>query len=36
MKNSYLQAEGADTSREGQVDFTEALRTATYSLRVQK
>jgi len=36
MKNSHLQAEDAETSREGQVDFTEAWRTATYRLRVQK
>jgi len=36
MENSHLQAEGADTSKEGQVDLTEALRTATYMLRMQK
>jgi len=36
MENSHLQTEGAETSREDQVEFTEALRTATYLLRVQK
>jgi len=36
MENSHLQAEDAETSREGQMDFTEAWRTATYILRVQK
>jgi hypothetical protein len=35
MDDSHLQAEGADTRREGQVDFTETLRTVTYSLRMQ-
>jgi len=35
MKNSHIHPKGADTSREDQVDFTEAWRTATYILRVQ-
>jgi len=35
MKNSHLQAEDADTSRGGQMNSTEALKTATYMLRVQ-
>jgi len=37
IENSHLPTKGADASEEGQVDFTEALRTATatYPLRVQ-
>jgi len=36
MENSHIPAEGAETSREGQMDFTEAWRTATYLLMVQR
>jgi len=36
MENSHIPAEGAETSREDQVDFTEALRTATYKQRFEK
>src|SRR5260221_117295 len=35
-ENSHLQAEGAQTSRKCQMDFTEAARTATYDLRVRR
>jgi len=36
MENNHIPAEDAETSREDQVEFTEAWRTATYKLRVQK
>ena len=36
MENSNLPPESAETSREDQMDFTEALRTVTYKLRVER
>ena len=35
IENSHLPAENVEISRDGQVGFTKALRTATYILRVQ-
>jgi hypothetical protein len=35
-ENSHLLAEDAQTRREYQVDFTEALKTVTYSLGVHR
>jgi hypothetical protein len=35
-ENSHLQAEDAHTTRKDQVDFTEALKTVTYILRVHR
>ena len=36
LGNSHLQSENAETSRKNQMKFTEALKTATYKLRVQR
>ena len=36
ITKSHLQTKNTKTSREDQEDFTEALRTTTYKLRVQR
>ena len=36
IENSHLHAEGTQTRKKNQVDFTKALRTVTYALRVHR